>query len=366
VTGHVQDMWMRTGPNGRKVKGPRHGIGNRWQARWQENGKEKAKRFVSKDAALAHLAHIEVHGPIAPRPHVTFGEYAETWRLSQLHHRAHTIAALDGVFTKMLMPQLGRLPIAGVTRQDVQNAIIEWNTHYAPATVRQAYSYARTVFDTALTDKVIEENPCVNRRMSLPEKTQRKIVPLTPEQVRHITTHIHPHLTAAVTLGAATGLRIGELAGLGPVHLHNGVVSVERQLIDSNHGVPVFGPPKTRKSVREVTTGKVAWEAVQAHLNTYENKHGLVFGTNRGTPLLRNRASSAWHAAAKGLDLPKGVSWHALRHFHASALIARGLSPRAVAERLGHSNVAMTLNIYASLWGTDDAQSTAAIDDILS
>jgi integrase len=45
---------------------------------------------------------------------------------------------------------------------------------------------------------------------------------------------------------------------------------------------------------------------------------------------------------------------HALRHFYASALIRSGLSVRVVSERLGHSNAAMTLNVYAHLWPDDE------------
>lgn len=362
MTGHVQDMWMRPGPNGRKVKGPRHGVGMRWQARWQEDGKEKAKRFPSKDAALAHLARIEVHGPIAPRPRVTFREYADTWRQSQLHHRTHTLSALGTIFDRMLYPQLGRLPIVEVTRQDVQNAVIEWSSHYAPASVIQAYGYTKTVFADAIFNRVLTESPC--QRISLPEKDRRRIVPLTPEQVLTIADRMPARLKPAVTLAAATGLRIGEIGGLGPQHLNNGVVSVERQLIEARGGQPVFGPPKTKSSIRDVNTGHVAWAAVQEHLE--QNTGPLVFTTSRQTPLDRRRASAAWRAATKGMDLPEGHGWHALRHFHASALIAAGLSPRAVADRLGHSTVTQTLSTYAHLWGTDDEKSVAAIDSVLS
>jgi hypothetical protein len=91
MTGHVQDLWMRPGDRGRKVRGPRWGKGKRWQARWIEAGHEKAKVFASKDAAEKWLALVEVHGPIRPRPKITFGEYADTWRQSQLHHRTNTV-----------------------------------------------------------------------------------------------------------------------------------------------------------------------------------------------------------------------------------------------------------------------------------
>jgi integrase len=59
-----------------------------------------------------------------------------------------------------------------------------------------------------------------------------------------------------------------------------------------------------------------------------------------------------------------GVGLHALRHFYASVLIAAGQSVKVVAERLGHSNAAMTLNVYSHLWPADEDKTRQAIDDV--
>jgi integrase-like protein len=56
---------------------------------------------------------------------------------------------------------------------------------------------------------------------------------------------------------------------------------------------------------------------------------------------------------------------HDLRHFFASALIRAGLNPKVVAERLGHGNAAMTLNVYAHLWPDDEDRSRQAVDEAL-
>jgi integrase len=55
---------------------------------------------------------------------------------------------------------------------------------------------------------------------------------------------------------------------------------------------------------------------------------------------------------------------HDLRHFYASALIRAGLSVKVVSDRLGHSNAAMTLNVYSHLWPDDEDRTRAAIDDV--
>src|SRR5690606_4833882 len=72
----------------------------------------------------------------------------------------------------------------------------------------------------------------------------------------------------------------------------------------------------------------------------------------------------AWAQARKVAGVPE-ATLHDLRHFYASALIRAGLSPRAVADRLGHASAAMTLNVYSHLWPDDEDRTRSAIDSIL-
>jgi integrase len=349
VTGHVQDLWMRPGPNGRKVRSDKWGHGKRWQARWQEGGYEKAKAFVSKDGAQAHLALVEVHGPFKPRPRVTFAEYAETWRRSQLHHRGSTADAAERMFRLMLDPQLGRISLVEVTRQDVQNAVIEWQAHYSPGRVHIAYGYVATVFKSAVLDQIIATTPC--RKISLPEKQAKRVIPLTIEQVTEIADRIAPHWRSTVIVAASSGLRIGELGGLTRDRVQDHALVVDRQLVRMTKAGPVFGPPKSSAGDRTVPIGDVAWRALSEHMAAHpDNPHGFVWVGRQHGPLARGRASEAWREATAGMGLPPRSGWHSLRHFHASALIAAGLSPRAVADRLGHKDVAVTMAVYAHLW----------------
>jgi integrase len=364
VTGHVQDLWMRPGPNGRKVRSERWGHGKRWQARWQEGGYEKARAFVSKDGAQAHLALVEVHGPFKPRPKVTFAEYAETWRRSQLHHRGSTADAAERMFRLMLDPQLGRISLVEVTRQDVQNAVIEWQAHYSPARVHIAYGYVATVFKSAVLDQIIAATPC--RKISLPEKQTKRVIPLTIEQVTEIADRIAPHWRSTVIVAASSGLRIGELGGLTRDRVQDHALVVDRQLVRMTKAGPVFGPPKSSAGDRTVPIGDVAWRALSEHMAANpDNPHGFVWVGRQHGPLARGRASEAWREATEGMGLRPRSGWHDLRHFHASDLIAAGLSPRAVADRLGHKDVGVTIQVYSHLWPNDQTRATAASDETL-
>ena len=60
------------------------------------------------------------------------------------------------------------------------------------------------------------------------------------------------------------------------------------------------------------------------------------------------------------------MSFHALRHTHASALIAAGVDVVAISRRLGHANPTVTLRIYAHLFKKDDSAAVAAIEAALA
>jgi len=78
LMGHVVDRWTVPGPSGRRVKGPRHGRGKRWLARWSEpDGTERSKACTSKDEALSEISKVDVEvrgGTYVRRSKVTFQE----------------------------------------------------------------------------------------------------------------------------------------------------------------------------------------------------------------------------------------------------------------------------------------------------
>ena len=89
----------------------------------------------------------------------------------------------------------------------------------------------------------------------------------------------------------------------------------------------------------------------------------LVFPAWDGAPQRPESFSAAWSEIAAELKL--GVSFHALRHTHASQLIDAGVDVVTIARRLGHSSPNITLGTYAHLFKKDDSKAAAAIDAAL-
>ncbi len=367
MMGHVVDRWTvpdPASPQGRRVRGPRHGRGKRWLARWTEpDGSVRSRAFATKDEASAHQAAVdlEVRGSTYLRAtKTTFAEYAEQWLTHQVHHRPGTAAAAASKLRLHAYPALGHLLLPSITRAHVQEVVASATT-LGPDARRVLYVYVRAVLASAVDDRLIAASPCV--RIKLPKGFHERIVPLTVEEVAQRAAGVPPHLEGMVWLGAGTGLRPGELRGLTVDRVVGDVVRVDRQLVSAIAGRVVFGPLKTEASTRSVRLAPVTQAGLVRHLEAYPpGRAGLVFTGARGAPVGRSALAYAWSMATAGGPGAPRSGWHELRHHHASLLIAAGMSPRAVADRLGHANPAETLATYAHLWGSDEERIVAAVE----
>lgn len=362
--GHVRDRWTLPGENGRRVHGPRWGQGKRWQARWVEDGHERSAAFATKDAAELHIARKDagVTGPVADG--TTLRTWAEQWLADRLDLRRNSRTQIRSRLDARILPSFGDQPIAGITRPQVQAAITQWSAAgSAPRTVRSTHGTLSQILKAAMIDGLIAANPAKDIRLPRIDKRPLEIPDAT--KVHQVEAAMSAHLRSMVTVAAATGLRLGELRGLTVDCIKGDTLTVTQQRsLDGQH----FAEVKTTAGVRTIHMGKVAREAIAAHLKAYgEGPEGLIWRTRDGKPLPQRVAVRAWARMRKKVaGLPARGGWHLLRHYNASVLIAAGLSVRAVADRLGHEDPAITLRTYSHLWPTDQSKATAAIDTALT
>ena len=162
---------------------------------------------------------------------------------------------------------------------------------------------------------------------------------------------------SGVTVALLTGLRQGEALGLrsADVDLEGGHIAVRRTLHRSG-GKVLLEEPKTRRSRRTVPlTGMAAtalrrqrdwFQAQQRMLAGSEWQEGdWVFTTAVGTPMHGSDVTRRLQRLLAAAGLPH-MRFHDLRHGMATLLIAQGVHARVVMEMLGHSTIAVTMNVY--------------------
>jgi integrase len=149
----------------------------------------------------------------------------------------------------------------------------------------------------------------------------------------------------------ATGLRIGEVTGLtwGGVDHKQKTVLVSHQLQRVGTKL-VLKPLKTEKSVRTMPLIGHSLEAVCAEKfrlesGEFENELDLVFLNHWGRPFDPKYVNECLHQALKKAGLPR-TGMHSLRHSAATFMLMAGLNMHQVSRYLGHSQIALTSNLY--------------------
>jgi integrase len=170
---------------------------------------------------------------------------------------------------------------------------------------------------------------------------------------------------------STTGARRGEMLGLrwSDVDLDAGTAAVRQTVIVVNHQVRI-GSPKTQKSRRSLTldpgTVKVLkeWRRRQMEekmlLGPGYRDHDLIFNKPTGEPLHPERVSREFDRRIERWALPR-ITLHGLRHTWATMALARGVHPKIVQERLGHSVVGVTLDLYSHTTPTLHAEAANLI-----
>jgi integrase len=75
--------------------------------------------------------------------------------------------------------------------------------------------------------------------------------------------------------------------------------------------------------------------------------------------------SAAWARHLRRQELPR-VRFHDLRHAHATLMLAKGVHPKVVSERLGHASIGITLDTYSHVLPTLQQEAAAAFDELFA
>jgi integrase len=342
-----------------------------YRARYRDPaGTSREKAFARKrdaEAFLTQIDHTKRAGTYIDQQagRQTFGDYATAWMAMQVW-RPSTAAQVRTNMGRHVLPVLENRPLASIAPSEMQALVKALSAALAPATVELVARYVASVFKAAVRDRVIARSPFDG--VKLPKVEVRQVVPVTVEQVRALELALPVRYRALVTLATGAGMRQGECFGLtvDRVDFLRRTVRVDRQLV-SGLGVPVFGPTKTRASVRTIPLPDVVLAALAEHLRVFgTGPDGLVFTNDDGEAIRRQRFSDTWRPAARAAGLPPGQGMHALRHFYASLLIRAGCSVKVVQARLGHATAAETLDTYSHLWPDDEDRTRQAVDGALA
>jgi integrase len=305
---------------------------------------------------------------------MTVRGYLQAWLSSTLTQSPKTLERYRELATRQIIPYLGEVKIQKLSPERIG----QWHAALiaeglAPRTVGHAHRLLSLTLSQAVKNGTLARNVVAIQRPPAVEAVEIEI--LSPDQIKTILGGLAGHaLHPIASLALATGMRRGELLALqwSEVDLDRAVLRVERSIEETKAGLRIK-PPKTKSGRRNIGLASDAIAMLREHraeqmrIRLALGQGGpplLVFSTIEGALLSPDNLSRDWWRVCNARKLPR-VSFHALRHTHASMLIRAGVDVLTISRRLGHSSTSMTLDVYGHLMEGADAAAAKAIEGVL-
>ena len=364
-----------------------HGEGSitrRKDGRWMaaltlENHKRKyfyGKTRKEVQDKLNAALHEQKQDTLATGAQQTVKAYLERWleQVVRLTRRANTYKSYRSVVNCHLIPALGHIKLQKLTVEHVQAFLAQKQRQVKPSMIGNIRSVLNSALKNAMKWGLVARN--VADLVELPQAERYEGQVLTVEQAKKLLQAARSsRLDALLLVAVTTGMRRGELTALrwSDVDLEKGVLQVRRNLAYVYGIGYVEAEPKSKKGRRRIMLSSAVIAALREHRVHQEEArikmgdrwkdYGLVFCNVHGGYFNGNTVWSLFKKLLKEAGLPD-VRFHDLRHGAATVLLAAKADLKAVSELLGHSSIAITVDIYQSVLPEQQQEIVKRMDDL--
>ena len=354
----------------------------RWQASFiDSNGKRRYFYGLKQSEALERMRRAQEEdkqGILASGPNQLLGVYITEW-LEHVHKPTIRIASYltyRSMIKNHILPALGQLTLRQLTPQQVQAfySTLLNEKKLAPQTVSLIHAILHSALENAVRWNLVPRN--VTALVSSPQTEQYEPVVISPDEAKRLLDLARGNrMYAIVLLAVTTAARRGEILSLrwSDIDLKQGVIFIHRTMNRySGYGF-VENDAKTRAGRRKVVLPAVVLQALLEHKAMQEDarqkasakwkERNLVFCTSTGNYI---QPAYVWERFRKLLakaGLPD-MRFHDLRHSAATILLTMGVHPKVVQELLGHSSIAITMNVYSHLLPSMQGDAMGMINDV--
>jgi integrase len=333
-------------------------------------------------AKLTELMSEAARGVLVDPTKETLSAFLDRWDRDWASHNVSlkTVERYRQLITNQIKPHLGAVPaqkikpvqLNALYAKLLQSGGIE-GAPLAAQTVGHTHRLLRRALGHAAQWGLIAQNPAA--LVHPPRVAQAEIEIVREDEIKVVLDALRGRnlpLYTIATVALATGMRRGELLALRwkDIDLDGGKVRVERSLEQTRAGLRLKAP-KTKHGRRIITVPAAVVADLRTHWRaSQEQRLALGFGRSQpddlvftmwdGSPRKPNALTNDWLRAS--MITGRRINLHALRHTHASSLIAAGVDILTISRRLGHANPKITLSVYGHLYGNTDDKAAQAVE----
>ena len=239
---------------------------------------------------------------------------------------------------KHISPYFGELMLSRIDTATVQK-FFQSKQHLSKSYTKQMLIMLHEIFENAVEDHIIKEDPTQSKRIILPQKATKRSA-LEDYQFHDIISHIFEldHEDALfMALLCFTGMRRGEILGLKWDYVQDDQIIVRSEVIFKGNSPVYHEYTKSASGIRRIP--------IQNELKPFLEKRGsgFVFGSDK--PYSQCKFTRMWERICKKINL-YGATPHIFRHTYLTMLAASGVDPKTIQVIAGHSDFSFTFNKY--------------------
>ena len=313
---------------------------------------------------------------------VTVAAFLDRWldhMCSQITPKSHE--RYDDLVRKNIVPILGAIPLRKLTPVHISDCYTKALANgrrnrdggLSASTVIYMHRILKQALGQAVLWQFLPRNPAAAVRPPRAEKAQMFTYDIS--QTASLIEGLRgSRLLVPVLLAVMCGLRRGEIIALRWRHID--LASMSLSVVESAEQTAAgvrYKQPKSGRG-RAVALSPIVAEELRTHrlkqaeeflqLGIRQTDNTFIYTREDGEPIQPRSLSSAWMLAVARTELPR-IRFHDLRHAHATHLLASGVHPKVASERLGHSQIGITLDLYSHVLPGMQEDAAARVDDAL-
>lgn len=318
------------------------------------------RTITETQKAMNDLKYKLEHGIFVETQKVTLAEWYRTWmeQYKKNQVKIGTYTNYDKYFECAIKDRLGDKRITDIRGEHIQKLYNDLNKEgYALSSIKIIAAVLNGCMNQALRNGLIERNPVKLAELPRQKEKEERIAMTKEQQALFMEYSKQSYLYNLFAVMLRTGMRSGEIRGLKytDIDKQKNVIHVQRTLKYIEGIGYIEDTPKTKTSKRDIPLTSDILEFLEAQRNYWGFKvtkiDGYLFCTENGDPLGRERLQGEIDRTIKriraaGHDFPR-ITPHVFRHTFATRAIEAGMPPQVLKTILGHSSLAMTMDLYS-------------------
>jgi len=259
-----------------------------------------------------------------------------------------------------IVPEIGNMKLQKVKPAEIQALYTRLiQKGLSQSTVLKIHRFLHLAFRYAVLWGYLKFNPADGAKApSVPKKEM--VIPTDADIKMMLDFTRGKEIYWPIFIAATTGMRLGEICGLQEKSVDfKGEKYIVQHTLKRVNGRLVLKSTKTAGSRRPVPFLPGTVEELKKYLKIKAqnklkygpkyNDSGYFLQRSHGQPMQPDDVSKYFKTIVRKLGLNEDITFHSLRHYHASWLLRKGVHPKVVQERLGHSSIKITLDTYSHL-----------------